>query len=336
MSTAVDTIQSLSEESLFVLTQQVAFVKLGIQPNLDLGRVENDGRKLPKLVRQMMNDELIEESDTDEALKKGRVTPTAKLWQFLPTQTVNLLDRWNQRARDLDRPPLPYFDITKFSGPELKYIVDHLGTNQYQWYVVDANGLEHPDWLRKEAGFIDDRNKYCWEGPFSFQAAQIRRKEVMQASSRSLFWASLAISSEPLQKHIEIKLREHKIEALFKINLGWGLTKLGILTEEESKVIRSALSKGSFVLGLGRESLQFSDEPEKWEAQLTTGIDHSVEILAELQKKLALQIKLDRGIRAYGGWAKFTADYRAALIQAVETEGTEEEPKDASDTASVN
>lgn len=291
------------------LWQHVAHVRLGANPNLPVQYFEHDKRKLKGVLRKLMEAGYIVQ--LPETADRGvRYNATEKLWDDMLSQPVDLVKVWETKGTEHYPCVFDMFQVDRFSGPEIKYLMEH--ADEFQWYVVDSTPFDYPNSsrFRSEAGFSEEKRGW-WEGPMTMAEALARRNEVKGKGRSGI--TTFAVSSETLKEHIRNKTRAKKFTECFNTNIAWGLNAVGVLTDEQTDIV----SKLSGDEGLFSRAV-FHKDPTKWQEELREGLKHKLEKLGQLQQEITALHQINQGIQDQGGWDKFLADYKAKLAEALD------------------
>lgn len=282
--------------------------------------VEKDRRSVKRAMAEIAASGYIEPTTTES----GFYPVTDKAYNEIPRlDDLSLTSIWDrQRLREHRHKNLQFVRVGAFGWQppaqldfsESRYILDN--HEKFEWFVVSTEAMSY--------NFDPSQDQF---GPFTLKQSSKEWDQKVKQSSR---WrdCEITVSSPELRQHVLRVVFNDKAEAVFKTSLGWGLAKLGVIDESEARLVKSTDMIGGALLMSSTTNV--GDEPDQWEARLAASITSTMDRVLDLQKRLILMRKIEVGVVKYGGWPKFLADYRAALIDAlIKQDEAKEEPVEA-------
>lgn len=287
------------------------------KPRLNADYLERDGRKQKKLVRQLCENGLVNEDDERYFLNVDAIIQTI---DAIPVDLRQLWDDLHQKNWNED-----FIRSTQLENGQLKTLI---AKNDVQFFVVSDAPFRWTSYrFSEDSGDPVENKGEPWWGPFSKldSAIECRNRASKQFCKGSTSY-EIVLTTPALRKHVEQILFNEKIDALFSINLLWGFEKLEIATTndlyyplndgEERRKPRISVSLDDGIVFAPRGT-SFGDKSEDWENNLAKSLERHRHRIEESQRTIELLNKIDTNIQKYGGWSKFKADYREALIKAV-------------------
>jgi len=293
----------------------------GRETTVSMRSFVSDGRKRKKVVRELIEADLVVQKNLDDPDWNDNVIPTDKVWELITPEDINLCSAWDEQhgnehsTSQLRNMPFVPLD-TQFTAGQKKTLIE---SDEVDWYVAQNSPLQyHCRWTDEPN--VDDSTHYKWYGPFDTlaeaqEAVAEKNAIVARASHDSM---QIFVSSPELRVHMDKRMFDEELTGLRKINLAWGLTHFKILSDNESKIIDCNQSSG-----LGRRSsASVGPDPDKWEENTDKVIDQSRQELHRIQERIRIMEKVQQGIREFGGWeaflGKYTAELRSQMIAARE------------------
>lgn len=316
------------EEAIQRILLTTVFHKLltGRDQEIPDHKLEPDGRSRAKVIRELGKGGYVIPA------KKGKgedatYFATPKVWDDIPPEDFDLLALWQSmrkpNSRTITESPYvrlePLFgqsgDITTpFKPSQLRLLLNH--ADEYDFWVLDGSLVYYH--------MTPTTEKIV--GPLKLdEVAKIYDK--MLKNSRG-YWPSVHVSSERLREQVADIIFEEMVEENFPKHVGWGFASLGILDEEEAKLVSS-----HGISSLMLHGLRLGDDtttPDEWEGNFEKSVDLLIEQLGKIQERLAVARKIQKGIAEIGGWDKFRGDYRKNLVEAFQTDESKGE-KDEGD-----
>lgn len=115
--------------------------------------------------------------------------------------------------------------------------------------------------------------------------------------------------------------KEYYVKESLKTGLNWFLQKRNLMEKEEEVPV----SAGAMLMGMGYPAI--GTAPESWPAGVPATIKEVKDDINALRLRLAVLEKFVSVVEAFGGWEKFTADYKAEIDAYVERLLVKEETK---------
>lgn len=299
--------------------QYLVKTMLGMPPTVSASTIERDGRKQKKAVRELEDAELITLKTLDDGvdLDDDLYLITAKVLDEFPAEPCGddeLFEIWKSRrgpssSKYRDEPYVVIgtyqLENESISLGQLRTLIESEDTN---WYAcIGWQGAPY----RMET----------LQGPVSLCDVPKARKGANDGRS---YETLTMVSSTGLEELIDEHLMQENIAYNFPRQLKWGLQAFEILTKEEAEKLSMGLS-GMILRG---SSLSFSEEdPNNWGENLAKATDSLVDQLGTIQERLAIALKIERGITKLGGWDTFLELYGEKLEEALrkQAEQSEEE-----------
>lgn len=293
--------------------------KMALGMPIIIGRdtIEKDKRKQNKAVRELIEAGLVCEGKNDDGDPVLTILPKAVEDIQAATITDDLLFQLWETQRE------------RYGSSSSNYMLP---------YVLVLGHYRSKTDLSVIKGLLEDPSKVDWhvcrghnDSPHRVDesltdAIAFDKMAEARRDCRGGSWSMevLTLVTTPgLQERVKEQLFRDTLAHNYPRQLAWGLQHFDILTEEEAKVVKNGLSDA---LGMHIRGLHFSDEkPEEWSDSLQKSTDSLVSQLSDIQQRLAVCIKIERGVQAMGGWDLFLQQYREALEVALRRQEAEEE-----------
>lgn len=290
-------------------------------PHVSHKDVEPDGRKQKKAIAALQEAGYIEAKESDGGY--GDLVITPKVFDDLPLPVVDMPSLWTEQGKKEERHKkfsflliAPVFDHLRVPPEALKAILHH--HDMFEWFVVNNNPVNYHT-------TFNEAEHLC--GPFTLPEAQAKWKELTKDERLDDKW-QIVVSSKVLRDYIANLRFEENYEYAYKRNLSWGLVSLGIITENESKLVQSGDDIDGISLVVGSAKRRMGN-PDEWGDRVRDGITSVIDKIGDLSRVLAVYRKIELGVADYGGWEKFRTDYgtklRAALLEKHDGKATTEE-----------
>ena len=322
MTTAV-----LSEKQFKTLQQEAVMWAFSTKRNttFHIERLERDGRKKNRLVRELLGSGWIEEHDGGHKLVRQPIIDT------IEGEFVDLIPQWDELRKNasIGRKDDDFIRLNCFSTGQLKTLLN-AEPGDVQFYVMSSMPFEYSAQFQDEEGDPKTENACPWWGPFdSLDEAQVclqRAYTEFMQSARRMQSFEVTVTSTELIQHVEETVFNERIDDLFTKNLLWGLIQCELATEDElyhplkenedrrRPKISTSLDDGII---LGVRGSNVGDDPTNWPVNLGNSIERHQKQIEESQSAVELLTNLQNRIGDYG-WSKFKTDYRAKLIEAVQ------------------
>jgi len=113
-----------------------------------------------------------------------------------------------------------------------------------------------------------------------------------------------------------------RIKSIYNQNIAWGLKELCGVSEDDASLMSSGDSSGVYI-----PSRTFNEEKTErdWAEIHRNGMTNSENALAFHTRKLEALHRIQIAVAKYGGWEKFSADYRQRIEDHVRKADAEEE-----------
>lgn len=262
-----------------------------------------DGRKMPKLLRELRDEGYITDGTIpgwDGKPGSARYPLTDLAYNQVAATEPNLFEaylrseryiRWDRfRSEGIALPAM--VSVESFSTSEKKWLYENRESLKFYVAVLQYK----PDFVQVQIGTED-----------YYKAMDDKRFRYVSDA--------LYVGSDSLQKQVDDHSRSETITRVVRENFGPGLAHLGILPAEDAKRVKES-SNDHF--GFNTSGLYFGKTSEKWADEVKGNIDAHVKELAEVTKRLQILLVIQGGVENYGGWDKFLADYRAACVETVD------------------
>jgi hypothetical protein len=117
-------------------------------------------------------------------------------------------------------------------------------------------------------------------------------------------WNELYVSSTEFESVYKSNQEKLEFKEIFGSNLFWGLTTLGLVSEDKIEIINTKIN-------------YFNKNIDKLEENLNSDIETIQEKISTSQKQLEALFTVKLAIHSYGGWDKFLEDYKKALLEKI-------------------
>jgi hypothetical protein len=275
--------------------------------------IENDRRKLKSIIKGLIEEGYLEGGGED-------MTVTAKIYDEIEAKKPNLFEQWSKQYvkwKDCTKEPVVLLRIHEFvfQPAEMKWLVENAAS--YKWLVASTKPWQYGMPFRKEEHLRDgipnlDVAKGVW----------------CDMSDRWEGW-TIAVTDDELAANVKRFMIKTHYEELRPQHLGWGLVKAGILDEEEGESVKSEAPFLSPVFSSA--NISGGVDPDKWGERIERVLDKNIALLAEIQKKMTVLRKIEKGVAVFGGWPKFVQWYSDRLLDHI-TEELEKADAEAKET----
>jgi len=267
--------------------------------------LETDKRKTAKTMRELVAAGYLSQTG-------DKYTITNKLWDETPTESVNLFDIWEKDRKD-GWNQRKNFTFVRFNRLTDGQKVTMLATaGHYEWsicYVGPLDYQQHSGYGDLSVG-IDNPDV---ELGMKVRGLREDHAEVLKKQKRGGFNPEfeVIIAKRTLTDYIEKTLAQEHFDALYKSNLKWALSALGVVPEDDAKEIVSSDEPG-WVLGGGNDG-NLGADPLKWGTTLQEKITAAKESIERVTRRLAIMEQIDSNVTDMGGWDVFREQMAAKL-----------------------
>lgn len=272
-----------------ILAERYLFDMLTGRPHLtDGSSIETDKRRRKKVLRTLLKEGYIDESNTREEAYAS----TKKAYD-----EIEALD------------PCIKFDSSRYKAEVVPGV---------EWNQLN---LEQHKWI------YDNQDKYLFfaadsyrdnivHGPFKLTPENWDR--YLGIGTRN----TLCIATTEFIEARKAYGFDKRFKELTGQHLNWGLVQLGLLKPEDKDVFKTFDRNGRFLhsyFGLGTD-------PAKWEEECRACIVELRKNIEANQRRLRVLAEVDHAVDCeYRGWASVIEKYKAALLEALKKEEEEEE-----------
>lgn len=196
--------------------------------------------------------------------------------------------------------------------PLLKFI--YRNSSKFKWYLVDEDVLAY------SRQFEEDKHQ---SQAYTLPEARAAWAERLKSGGRNRY--EIVVSNDALEAAVSEFLFNKRVQEVWPKILPYALVWFNILSKSEAETVKSGDDMGGLILFHGLSSSHAGNDPEKWGEKLEKGIDGCIEQLAEIQQRLLLLRKIQKGVAEYGGWDKFRADAMTRLVMELRKEKSDGE-----------
>jgi hypothetical protein len=277
--------------------------------------IESDGRKQKKALR-----ELVEAGYLSQTGDEYHVTN--KCWEELQTESVDLIAIWNRdRSEGWNRRRnYPFIRWQLLSWGQKKTVLMCAG--HYEWHVCNHVPLQYDTPMQDGdmAGPLVEADTNLSE-KLNVLEEQVRVRLKQEKRGGHFPEIEIVLKIDGLTAHVEKVLSDERFVQLYKTNLKWGLSKVGVVSEDDAKEIVTSDEPG-WVLGGGGNS-NLGTDPDKWGDMLKERIQNAKEGIERIKRRLAIMEQIEAGVEAKGGWEAFREQYKAKLAEELEKKNAE-------------
>ena len=251
-----------------------------------VGNLHEDGRVAPRLARELVQEGYLKARHDNKISRYDELDITSKGYDEIQPVEPDLVKIWENSwgGHRISSMKWNAFGVSvemlTERLPELKYVMEN--PEQYNLTYTDSRYSEvNGNWtpgVKIEYDYV------------------------------SYYWGKAFISTPELQAAIADAILSEEIEGQYGDNFAWGLEAMGVFDEKEAAGVRQDFGD-PFGRGL--------DTPEKYQEDIDRRISCAKERIARYSQSLYDLGRLKQGIKMYGGWDKFTEDYREALKKSV-------------------
>ena len=282
---------------------------LGMEPHIGFDAIERDKRKQKKAVRELVEAGLVCEGRNDNGDLVLTILP--KVVEDITSVEITddlLFQLWEaQRER--------------WGSSSSNYMLPYVVVLGHYSIKTDLSVtkalLENPSVVEWHVCRGHNDAPYRVDETLS-HAIEMKDLPTARRDCQGGSWGTevLTLVTTPgLEERVNERLFQDNLEHNYPRQLAWGLQQFEILTKEESEMVKNGLDDA---LGLHIRGLRFSEEkPEEWGSNLEKSTDSLVAQLSDIQQRLAVCVKIERGVQAMGGWEAFLDAYRNALEDAL-------------------
>lgn len=282
----------------------------GFRTRINMEFICSDGRKRNRVAR-----ELAEAGYVNVIDRVYHLTP--KTYEELEEIPFDLIGKWDAFVG------IPYATRRSLNDPEPYVFFEHLDAGEKKHVLENASDYKFYFAQRSHAGRLQEL-----DGPYTLdQLANTYQEKYGQR----IYGASLLITSDELEKHVEEFLREKQVERMVSKNFAWGLIDAGILSSEENhwdseEKSNIVYSEGGSATVLGSRSYgDVGGNPDKWEESLDKNIELVTERIATLSRTLDTLKKAKAGIDKMGGMEEFRQRLHTRIVEETNKEPVESE-----------
>lgn len=265
---------------------------------------EADGRKVGKIAKVLAAEGYIE-GEPDEY---GGYALTAKSYNEVTANKPDLI-------------PYAFASVDQYKGSST-YRVHHNDIEKCIGALWDALPIGEKKWIVEHpTDYIAVSWNAGW-GPVDAKRHQIGVSESFKTRTFGMN-EHIYITDEAVEAERARRLYQNRYDYIRKNNLGWGLQKQRIVTDDESLKVFSQRDDGGVSL-FADAAFMFGTNPEDWAQDIIRVKQALHNRIAADRKRLDVLEATDQRIAQKGGWTKFLEQYDQD-VKAVVDKGTDEE-----------
>jgi hypothetical protein len=265
----------------------------GSSPEVSGDNLESDGRKRPKLIRQLQEQGLIGE--------KGR-------WGYKVTDEI--LGFFDAEIPDL---------VAKVKEDE--YTMARFERGDFHNEVL-THGFPVNKLTRNEkACILWHYNEY---GVGHYGYGKFEEFEFGTNPEGDKWQRTLLVFTPAYDEFIEELQFKARAQRTVYNNVGWGLKTLCGCTEADVEFVGSCEERQGRIGFGGPRTKPLFVKGEDWEKEMGSSVDATRKQLAELTRQMDALHNIEKRVALYGGWEKFRNDLEALVIKELRKEDEEE------------